>query len=522
MKETTKSFLSELLLFSVAVFYIVVCPFTKVEESFNVQASHDLLYHGLDIEKYDHLEFPGVVPRTFIGSIVTSLMSFPFVKILSFFQQPKVYSLIVVRMALALLNCLAIHHLRKALVKKFGTTAGYAFILICCTQFHLLFYMGRPLPNTFAMALITFAFGYYLDERYTPFICLLTFCCVVVRCDTLVLFAPFLLSLLLTGRVSFLRMAILGITSGLLSLFLSFLVDSYFWRRPMAPELVVLFYNTVLNKSSNWGTQPYHWYLTSVLPRLFYNCLFFLPFALSPGLASLLAHPRDQLQRLWQASRGSEEGGWRQFRRAVTGMLKQDAITTSVLGPVLGFVMLYSLLPHKELRFLLPMVPVVNACAAVGCARLWARRPGGKRIGVAAVLIYVMGGCIIAAGFLAPSVRNYPGGHAMMRMNEVIAHDIAAGEVMGVPKLHVDVYSAQTGVSRFLEAPGVIVDKTEELTDFSGFDYLLTHNATEAGDGFRVVGEEQCFAGIDWKRGRMRMDTCVYLMKREGSERNAS
>ena len=43
----------------------------------------------------------------------------------------------------------------------------------------------------------------------------------VVRCDTLVLFAPFLLSLLLTGRVSFLRMAILGITSGLLSLFLS-------------------------------------------------------------------------------------------------------------------------------------------------------------------------------------------------------------------------------------------------------------------------------------------------------------
>lgn len=57
---------SEVLLLAVILLYALAAPYTKVEESFNTQAIHDLLYHFPKIELFDHREFPGVVPRTFL------------------------------------------------------------------------------------------------------------------------------------------------------------------------------------------------------------------------------------------------------------------------------------------------------------------------------------------------------------------------------------------------------------------------------------------------------------------------
>ncbi|GMP62157.1 hypothetical protein CsSME_00024360 [Camellia sinensis var. sinensis] len=64
----------DLLLGSIAAFYVFMVPYTKVEESFNVQAMHDILYHRHHLENYDHLDFPGVVPRTFIGKFELFVM----------------------------------------------------------------------------------------------------------------------------------------------------------------------------------------------------------------------------------------------------------------------------------------------------------------------------------------------------------------------------------------------------------------------------------------------------------------
>ena len=54
----------ELALFAVVLAHVALFPYTKVEESFNLQAMHDFLEHGLALRRFDHVEFPGVVPRT--------------------------------------------------------------------------------------------------------------------------------------------------------------------------------------------------------------------------------------------------------------------------------------------------------------------------------------------------------------------------------------------------------------------------------------------------------------------------
>ncbi|CAN1829413.1 Dol-P-Man:Man(7)GlcNAc(2)-PP-Dol alpha-1,6-mannosyltransferase [Linum perenne] len=449
----------DLLLGSIAAFYALMAPYTKVEESFNVQAMHDILFHRHHLNNYDHLEFPGVVPRTFIGAFLISALASPVLLAVSFLQLPKLNALIAVRLALGSMVLGSLRFFRVQIRQKFGHQVEGFFVVLTAVQFHLLFYCTRPLPNIFALVVVNLAYGYWLKGKNYAALNFLIFAAVVFRCDMLLLLGPLGLQLLLVMHVLLVMDLNYSSYSLILSAGLTMFIDSIMWRRVLWPEFEVFWFNSVLNRSSEWGTHSFHWYFTSALPR-----------------SMLAAYPLF-----------------------VLGVILDRRVRHFVF-PAVSFIFLYSKLPHKELRFIISSVPMFNLSAAVAASRIYNNRkkPLWKLFNLIVLgLLLISLGCT-AVTFMA-SYENYPSGHALTELHQ-IGDTVDNDQVL----VHIDTFSAMNGISRFSEnCSGWRYSKEERIPleeyKHRNFTYLVSEHS--AVDGYKCLFAVNGFSGILLKRG---------------------
>jgi alpha-1,6-mannosyltransferase len=460
--------------------HLFYAPYTKVEESFNIQAAHDILYNGVPFvnsstslaANYDHVSFPGSVPRTFVGALLLAGLSNPF---RSFFSSPDQLQLLI-RAVLGLCNAAALWHLKGAVDTAYGKTAGRWYILLQASQFHVLFYASRTLPNMFAFGLTTVALRNLIlvkasawktatsSKRRRLALYLLTVAGIIFRSEVAILLTTETLYLLYQRRVSLTTEIIpAGIAGLAIGLFTTVSVDSFFWQQfPLWPEWVGFYYNTILGKSSDWGTSPIYFYFLNAIPRLLLN-------------------PMTYLVTIPQS------------------LLKANNISRDILIPQLAFIAIYSLLPHKEWRFIIYTIPALTTVAAGGAGWIWTRRSKTLfyKISSSALLASVLFSFTLSTTLIHLSSLNYPGGEALRLLHQL------EPEYRIPIKVHIDNLACQTGVSRFQQLrPTWIYDKTESeslLLDplfWHDFDYVIAEDPARVIGAWTPIADVRSFAGV--------------------------
>lgn len=491
-RKTPRDFLArrvaQALLFMMSFLCLYTCPHSKVEESFNLQATHDLIYHGItpavlmsssslwynettakaplpDLP-YDHLSYPGVVPRTFLGPLILSwgvnIMRIPFLKLsIDLLDHPLLVQFLA-RALLMVATCTSWCQLARAIDSKalsqsysnvpYSSTGTY-FLLITACQFHMPFYASRMLPNVFALVVVLQAFRAWFLGEHPRAAALLVFGAAVFRCDLLLLLFTVGLSLLVSQKLSIVQALKIGIATGIASLALTVPLDSLMWQRWVWPEGEVLYYNTILGKSSDWGTSPWHWYVTKALPKMLLANLVLVPCAFCSLPETVVA---------WWESRQSP---------SIASFL--DTTWCEYLLPAVGYVGLYSCLGHKEVRFLFPVIPLLNLAVAIAMTRFHklVLPPSNKdkrvsrlaRLGALGCAVLLGVSFLLSAAFVVVSQKNYPGGEALLRLEKHLDDfQTQQGLIPNEPevRVYIDVAAAMSGISLFGQRQATLVNNS--------------------------------------------------------------
>lgn len=259
-------------------------------------------------------------------------------------------------------------------------------------------------------------------------------------------------------------------------------------------------FNVYNNKSSEWGVSPWSTYFLVHLPKLLITGLPLSVVALLPK-SSLLPNEMNQ--------------------KFITIHAKVASLQpVSLLFPSINYIFILSFLGHKEWRFIMYTIPLFNAVAGLGMARLndlWKLNTVKMKLIALTPIVAIL--VNLSATFVVTAISsiNYPGGYALSRFHQLVDEQPPS-------TVHLDVLTAMTGASRFGElyrdAECDVGDK-RMCTGWSyskNEDYLPSEAqwriSSNTNDDWIVVDSVKGFKGVILRDLDIDIGELLYIQKR--------
>jgi len=203
----------------------------------------------------------------------------------------------------------------------------WIFGVLYTSNWFLLYASSRTLINTMETCLTNIALKLFVtkDPRYVSVIAL----CFMMRPTIAIFWLPLVIYDVLKSDLS--RFFVKMLPHAVVIPFLVVLFDTYFYGKLAIVPWNFVNFNIINNISEQYGTEPWHWYLTNFLPAL----------TLVLGIFPML------------------KGMYKTFSSS-------DSSAKVILLSVLWSLFVYSMLNHKEHRFLMPLTPLFLSFMAIG------------------------------------------------------------------------------------------------------------------------------------------------------------
>uniref|UniRef100_UPI0035901F93 alpha-1,2-mannosyltransferase ALG9 isoform X1 n=1 Tax=Myxine glutinosa TaxID=7769 RepID=UPI0035901F93 len=256
----------------------------------------------------------------------------------------KILVFYFMRCLLAFGSCLCELYFYRAVCKRFGLHAGRLTLVFLALAPGMFISSAAFLPSSFGMCVSTLASACWFAGRDGPAILATAASAIIGWPFTALLGLPIAVDIVII-RKRYTTFVCYSLLSLLIFLVPVILIDSFYYGRWLCSPLNLVFYNVFTSHGPDlYGTEPWWFYLVNGFLNL--NVAF--PLAILSLPLSLVAHALLE-------------------KHNVQTLGKPFWLTLCAPYLWLG---IFGTRPHKEERFIFPIVPLLCLCGAVGLASL--------------------------------------------------------------------------------------------------------------------------------------------------------